>query len=326
MNIRPGLAIAGLLFLSFVVSGCSSSNEPLAAQTTEKAPVDVSRSTAPTTPAPIQPLYATDDAAAKKEWERRVVYKRQFMNAAKELVVKANSQKHADVYNFVSRHGMLALPTIENCVMVEGPAKDPFAVVVVLPEDAQLGPPWSNVFTTAGAMAVYGPDEKTIFLSPVLSGSPEGMGLSLLHEGFHAWEHLVNKRPQAKKGDAEAFCLGEIEAHEFMAELTAKIHPAYDTLINDISSKIGGSEQDGIITVRSNGALRQEIDNRLAGAFGRTIPNVSEHRAMNVDVWYLANFRHIEKTLPKSDWKTEKVRFLKEYLEQTGNAQWLKGR
>lgn len=300
-----------LVSIVMLVAGCSSEN--LTDQTKTTMP-DV-----PTTAPEIvkNPDYVDDVVAREAEYNQRAPIKKQFLAAAKALVSKGKSQKHTDVYNFIARKGFLALPVPDNCMPVEKPPKDGFAIVVLFPEDSDIQP-WSRMLATLGAAASYNTSNRTMILSKELAGSNEGMGITLLHEGYHAYKSPADNTPPET---AESFCSGEVETHQFIAELTFKLHPAVSKLVDQAAAMLQTTETDGVITTSSSRAVLDFINSKLDTAYGRPITNVSERGALKMDAFYLANFRSIDRQNPPGG-EVAKVAFLKNWLESTGQAQW----
>lgn len=326
-NVCLGLALIGLFVASLVGCGSPASGHAATTSTPKSDAVVTSPDKASAPLATIvRPAYETDPDARDSEYRERSVLKKQFFDAARELVEKANSQQHTDVYNFIVKNGRMVLPLLNQYVLVEPKPKDEsrmFTYLLLQPKDAQLGEPWSGLLERLSACASYSSDNRMIILDPSQTSSRELMGLSLLHEGHHAWGHLEKQESQPKFGDAVAFCAGEIETHQFIGELMIKVHPKYQNLINDIAKQIERVEEKGVITVRSDQVLRAEIDQRLPEVLGWKSGTEKERRILNVDVWYLANFRSIEKKFPKHRWRDEKIAFLKNYLEAKGTPQWI---
>lgn len=337
MNIRLGLAFAGLVILSLIGCNPSStkSDAPTRPTSTSTAPElttpqNPSASVAPTV---YKPAYETDEKAGFAEYKRRKALQRQFQDPLVKILKAAGSQKHADVYNFYVKHSRLSLPTANNALAVEfqdgdrkadgSPRDDLFATIILLPEDSKLGMPWDGILRQAKALALFMTDDKTLVLSPEAAGSDEGKALALLHESYHAWE-LCKLGRKLPNGDAYQFCRGEVEAHEFVNELMAKIHPGFDAMINRVAGKIGGVQQGNTIVATSDRGLFSEIEAGLESALGRAVTNQSERNGYVNDAWYMANFRSIDRKTPKPQRLDAKIAWLKGYLESTGNTQWVR--
>ena len=272
---------------------------------------------------PHTPLYATNTPqgykARQEEYVLRTKDRNRFFNSARRLVQKAKVQKFADLYNFAVEHAQQALPTPGNCVLVEDAKKQPaFALVILLEKDSSLGDPWKDLFSKEHASALYEPSLNTMILCPKLSGSEEHMGMQLLHEVFHAREHL---RDGKNARTPEEYCEGEVHAHECIGEMVQILHPKLRGLISSVEKQLDALPKQDIRSSVENTQIFRYIGSKLHSVYGREITNPHEKSALTFDVLFLAEFARIDRD-PLSLAEARKIQWLKHYMEMSNLAQW----
>ncbi len=325
--------------VAVLVTGCSSpqgeqvsSGKP-SVVVTPKATSVAAESTPPCKLA----LYIRDpnnpgsDASFRQEGKERLQILNAFTKAAGKLAREYGTPRHNEVVLFAVSQAQLLMPVImengnPNCVPYSPKMKDkPLGIQVVKPEDAEIGGFFALYASgKAGGAAMYQPEGErgSMLLSKELAGSEEGMALSFLHESFHAWQHL--KEGKGVNMTPETYCQGEVEAHEFVGQVTNKKYPAVAKLVASTASLAGGKAEVKSIVVLSSTDIRRFVDERLDAAYGRKITNQSERACLRIDIFYRAYFLLFDELYPKEKRMNEKVKWLKSYLEGAGAAPWQK--
>ncbi len=261
----------------------------------------------------------TSDPTVMKEYKRRLVYENRFLEAARKIAVKSNDQRIIEAYNYFMERHALSIPGKGGELQVEDPY-DPtqlLRVVVLLPGDEKLGPPWSTLIKNIKAGGLFSSNDFSMILKPADAPSDETAGITFLHECFHAWETGTQG---TKPLDAESFCLGELHAHEFERLVIQSIHPVtYDEVVEGAVRILARMGTDRSVTFQD---VKSFIDQNLDRAYERKIQAGTEHGGLWNQVFFDANFRVLENSWPAEQWQREKVAFLKDWWERTGNAQW----
>lgn len=250
-----------------------------------------------------------------KEYQERLELRKQFTAPARQLALRANDERVAVIYNFLIQHSVLAVPIARATVRATNSTAEPsFELVVLKEKDASLGSPWSSYLSNQSACAWYVTDMKTMVIKSAPKMIDEIKGVVILHEAFHAWDHLVNG---AAPTDPEHFCLGEIRAHEFIGFVLRKAKPGYESLVEKSSKLV---ERMGVDKQTTFDTVKEYIKQGLIQLYGTSTNKQAE--GMWSQTFYSANFLAIERNLPKEQWVATKVAFLKDWLERIDEAQW----
>lgn len=307
--------IIATAILSLFLIGCSSKDTTVVDETKVLSPKPEETSSKP-----VLALPTLSDEELQTEYEKRIPIKLAFLASAKDIAEKVDSDEVVRIYNFVARGGILAIPFQGGGYQaVEKPLDEEryFNMVVLLPEDEALGAPWNEFSRAEGSSALYSSDHGAMVIQDSISLSDESMGLTLLHEGVHAWDAIVNDLHPI---DAVAFCVGEIKAHEFEDRVLSKLHPnTYDKFVQEVSNLIFSMKTDMSVTVKD---VFEFINEGLNDAFEREIEADHDIGGLSTHMFYTANFKLYDKHLPPNEREGAKIGFLKNWLEGTGAAQW----
>lgn len=306
------IVIIGVLL---TVVGCS---KPGASNELASSPAKAEIKIQPIDLAKLVPATAVDPKA-KQEYDRRVVYKKKTLEAARTIAVKAQDPEITTVYNYLVEHSAIAIPGRGGWLQMEDPfIKSPmFCLVVYLTGDEKLGAPWDKFDKKVKAGATFDPTSLLMVIQPADAPNSETLGITLLHESFHAYSSLTTG---ARPNDAESFCAGEIGAHEFERRVIQAIHPTtYDKVVEETVQMLERMGQDRSVTFYS---VKRFVDDNVDRAFERKVQPGTEHGGLWIQIFYDANFRAIERHWPKDKWVEKKIAFLKDWLERGGQAQW----
>lgn len=221
------------------------------------------------------PSFASSDTQEKQSYLARESEYGKWKTDLRSLASMSNEPLLRDVVSFLSRGAAIALPSGDGTVGVpHAKTTDVVTVLVLFPEDKNLGENWRKTYEDSQAAANFLPEMNLLILRAE-NMAPKVRGMLLGHEGMHALAFSAERK--LKQTDQE-YCNEEAIAHRLEYEVFRGIKPRFEQLLESEAKKVASGMR------ANNGRIKASInidDTAIESLFGKAESAMdSDYRAI----------------------------------------------